>query len=95
MPEIAGEIVGAILIVLGLSLLFRMGILKMKRFKRRSATTVACILASLLCTLGASGPMGPTALFIYPLAGVVVWVWLYFDLPIYKKEKFARRPSTT
>jgi hypothetical protein len=38
--------------------------------------------AVLFCTLAALPQFGQVALLIYPIAGVVVWIWLFFDLPI-------------
>ncbi len=87
MVEMGGEIVGAIIVVLLLSLLFRMILLKVTKLQRRLATTIACVCAILFCTFGAIQSMGQSALVLYPIGGVIVWIWLFFDLSIYKKKK--------
>jgi len=80
-----GEIIGATIIVLLLSLLLRKLLLKMTKLSRRAATCVAAIGAGLFCTFAALPQFGHVALLLYPGAAVAVWVWLFFDLPIYKK----------
>lgn len=81
------EIVGALVAVLLLSLLFRKILLKVTKLRRRLATTIACVSAILFCTFAALPLMGRSALVLYPGVGAIVWVWLFFDLPIYKKKK--------
>jgi hypothetical protein len=82
-----GEIVGAMIVVLLLSLLFRKSLLKVTKLQRRLATTIAGVSAILFCTIVALPQMGQFALVLYPAGGAIVWVWLFFDLPIYKKKK--------
>ncbi|MGA2525087.1 MAG: hypothetical protein ABSF79_00505 [Smithellaceae bacterium] len=81
------EIIGAMVAVLLLSLLLRMILLKATKLQRRLATTIACISAILFSTFAALPLMGRSALVLYPGSGAIVWVWLFFDLPIYKKKK--------
>jgi glycerol uptake facilitator-like aquaporin len=82
-----GEIVGAMIAVLLLSLLFRKILLKVTKLQQRLATTIASASAILFCTVASLQPMGQSALILYPVGGAIVWLWLFFDLPIYKKKK--------
>ena len=77
-----GEIIGATIIVLLISLLLRKLLLKLTKLTRRVATSAASVGAVLVCTLAALPQFGQVAVLIYPVAGVVVWIWLFFDLPI-------------
>lgn len=87
------ELDGAIVGVLCLSLLFRIILLKVTKLQRRMASTIACVSAILLGTFVALPSMGRSAIILYPVGGVLVWLWLFFDLPIYKKKK-KPEPST-
>lgn len=81
-----GEIVGAIIAVLLLSLLLRKILLKVTKLQRRAATTIACASVVIFCTSAASTQMGQSALVLYPVGGLIVWAWLFLDLPIYKRN---------
>ena len=80
------EFVGAVIIVLALSLLIRKGLFKVKRLNKKISTTVACLIASTIATLAAY-PQIKNISIIYPIAGIIVWIWLFWELPLWKKNK--------
>lgn len=82
-----GLIIGAIIIVLLLTLLFRKIVHKLFKCSLRTGTTISATIVVVFVTFGALHQMGKNAIFIYPLAGIIVWGWLFFDLPIHRKKK--------
>ncbi len=80
------EFVGAVLIVLIISLIFRKLITKLFKLNRKVASSIASLCAVIFCTLGALHQMGNVAMVIYPIAGIVVWIFLFFDLPLLKRK---------
>ena len=81
-----GEIIGAIIIVLLLTLLFRKIVRKLFKCSLKIGTTISAIIVIVFVTFCAL-PNGESAIFIYPLAGIIVWGWLFFDLPIHRRKK--------
>jgi len=82
-----GVFAGAILIVLIISLILRKLLTKLFKLNNKIASSIACLLPVIFFTAGAFPQMGNMALVIYPLAGLIVWIFLFFDLPIFKKRK--------
>jgi hypothetical protein len=79
--------VGAILIVLIIGLILRKLITKLFKLNKKVASSIACLLAVTFCVAGALSQMGNVALVIYPVGGLIVWIFLFFDLPIFKRKK--------
>ena len=82
-----GEIIGAIIIVLLLTLLFRKIVCKLFKCSLRIGTTISAIIVVVFVTFVALPNFEKSEIFLYPLAGIIVWGWLFFDLPIYRRKK--------
>lgn len=82
-----GIFVGAVIGVLLLSLLFRKIVVRVFRSNNKVASTIATMVACALFTVIGSLQKGGNFVLFYPLAGVLVWIYLFLDLPFKIRNK--------
>ena len=85
--KVVGGFIGATLISLLLSLLIRWLLDQWLRINKGGSSTLACLLACGM-SLGVAYPtMGEDSLLFYPVAAVVVWIFLFFELPLFQRPR--------
>lgn len=82
-----GVFVGAVIGVLLLSLLFRKVVVRILGFNNKAASTISSVVACILFTAIGYLQSGGNFVLFYPLAGILVWIYLFFDLPFKIRNK--------
>jgi hypothetical protein len=84
--EMVGDFVGAIMIIMLVSLLFRKIIIRFLKCNDKTASTISCVTATVILGAAAFTQTGQIATICYPLGGLVVWFFLFYELPLFNRS---------
>jgi hypothetical protein len=84
--HIPGQFVGALIVIFAVSWFLRRAIISFLRYSNRLASTIASFAGAMILTAIGYSRMGEISLIIYPLAGLIVWCCLFYELPLSRRS---------
>ncbi len=85
--EMIGQFVGAIIIILLVSLGFRKLIIRLLKCGKATASTISCVAATVIISAVALSQGGEAEITPYFVGGLIVWLYLRYELPLFRRRE--------